>query len=96
METGVGRRLHYDFGFYNDGMSFEDGLRAAVRRLVPFLDTGSRILDIGCGWGGPARELRKYGYEVLSLTNSTKQHAYCVSLGLQAKLLDAESEHLAS
>jgi cyclopropane fatty-acyl-phospholipid synthase-like methyltransferase len=90
----LGDDLHYHFGFYEDGMTFEDGLRWAVRRLLPFLDNGPRVLDIGCGWGGPARELVASGYDVCCVTNSERQHGYCRLLGLRAELLDVEQNDL--
>jgi cyclopropane fatty-acyl-phospholipid synthase-like methyltransferase len=90
----LGDDLHYHFGFYEDGMTFEEGLCHAVRRLLPFLDNGPRVLDIGCGWGGPARELAASGYDVCCLTNSERQHGYCRSLGLRTELLDVEQDAL--
>ena len=90
----LGDDLHYHFGFYENGMTFEEGLRRAVRRLLPFLDNGPRVLDIGCGWGGPARELAASGYDVCCVTNSERQLGYCRSLGLRTELLDVEQDDL--
>jgi SAM-dependent methyltransferase len=90
----LGDDLHFHFGYFEDGMSLEEGVRHAVRRLTPYLDAGPGVLDIGCGWGGPARELAESGYRVHGVTNSLNQHAYCRSLGLQADLIDVEHADL--
>ncbi len=90
----LGDNLHFHFGYFEPGMSLEAGMRQAVRRLTPYLDAGPTLLDIGCGWGGPARELASCGYRVHGVTNSRNQHAYCRALGLQANLLDVEDADL--
>ena len=38
-------------------MHYHVGGNQAVRNLYPYIDNNSKILDIGCGWGGPARLL---------------------------------------
>lgn len=95
----LGPNLNYHFGFYRPGMSFDEGLSFATRRLVPFFGSGRRVLDVGCGWGGPARDLAKDGYDVLCVTNSDMQYRYCRHLHMRSELLDVEREgirHLGS
>lgn len=95
----LGPNLNYHFGFYRPGMSFDEGLSFATRRLVPFFGSGRRVLDVGCGWGGPARDLAKDGYDVLCVTNSDMQYRYCRYLHMRSELLDVEREgirHLGS
>jgi cyclopropane fatty-acyl-phospholipid synthase-like methyltransferase len=89
----LGERLNYHFGFYRLGISFEQGLRLATRRLLPFF-AGERVLDVGCGWGGPAIDMAQSGYKVVCATNSTSQYEYCKSLGLNTSLLDIEYDDL--
>ena len=50
--------------------------------------TGKRILDIGCGWGPILQAVRKRGGVAVGLTLSPGQVAYCVDMGLDARLMD--------
>src|ERR1700739_3847744 len=54
--------MHFHLGHFPlRDTSFEDSMRLAVRRLaagVPLMRP-VRVLDIGCGWGGPAFELNR-------------------------------------
>ncbi len=53
----IGKDLHYHFGYFHDSEDLETGLKQTVRNFYPHITLGSRILDIGCGWGGPAKML---------------------------------------
>jgi cyclopropane fatty-acyl-phospholipid synthase-like methyltransferase len=88
----LGSSLNFHFGFYRHGMSFEEGLELATRNLFPYLPPGGRVLDLGCGWGGPAMQLLKRGYDVECVTNSCAQQEYCSSLGLHSRVLDLERD----
>src|SRR6202022_4751700 len=45
------------------------------------LKPGMTLLDIGCGWGAPMqRGMEKYDVNVVGLTLSKNQHAYCEDL----------------
>jgi cyclopropane-fatty-acyl-phospholipid synthase len=45
------------------------------------LKPGMTLLDIGCGWGAPMkRAMEKYDVNVIGLTLSKNQHAYCEEL----------------
>ena len=90
----LGEHLNFHFGFYRQGTSFEQGLQLATRRLLPFFDKGRRVLDVGCGWGGPAMDLVQSGYDVACVTNSILQYEYCKSLTLTASYLDVEKDNL--
>jgi cyclopropane fatty-acyl-phospholipid synthase-like methyltransferase len=92
----LGLRLNFHFGYYTNSMTFEEGLETATEKLIPHLAVGRHILDLGCGWGGPALRLREQGFDVECATNSTRQTDYCVSLGLKTYLLDAESYNIES
>lgn len=90
----LGSGLNFHFGFYRDGMSFEEGLESATQNLLPHLIPGGRVLDLGCGWGGPAMHLRRCGYNIECVTNSSLQKKYCNSLGLHANVLDIERDDI--
>ena len=65
----------------------ETDLSAAQRSKIDLslgkceLRPGHRLLDIGCGWGAAALRAREqYGVQVIGLTLSRNQHAYCQAL----------------
>jgi len=72
-QTVLGPSMHYHVGGDQ-----------AVRDLYPYIDNNSNILDIGCGWGGPARLLSTEKHcNLHGVTNSKQQYnhyPYTVSL----------------
>lgn len=76
--------MHYHYGIHGD-------FKASIRNLIfPHVCYGSKVLDAGCGWGGPARMLRDIkGCTVHCLTNSPSQHKY---LEGEFKTIDADLE----
>lgn len=72
-QTVLGPSMHYHVGGDQ-----------AVRDLYPYIDNNSNILDIGCGWGGPARLLSTEKHcNLHGVTNSEQQYnhyPYTVSL----------------
>ena len=72
-QTVLGPSMHYHVGGDQ-----------AVRDLYPYIDNTSNILDIGCGWGGPARLLSTEKHcNLHGVTNSEQQYnhyPYTVSL----------------
>jgi cyclopropane-fatty-acyl-phospholipid synthase len=61
------------------------------------LRPGQRLLDLGCGWGGLAlHAARRYGAEVVGVTNSRAQAAYAraaaeaAGVGERCRILDAD------
>ncbi|HBA39869.1 MAG TPA: hypothetical protein DCZ05_09045 [Deltaproteobacteria bacterium] len=73
----LGNDLHFHLGYFpKPGTSLEDSMRIAVRELGTQIPRRlvKRVLDVGCGWGGPAFELaRIWKTEVLGLTSSNEQ-----------------------
>ena len=58
-------------------MHYHIGGDKTVRNLYPFIDNNSSILDIGCGWGGPATMLHNEKQcTIHGVTNSPQQHQY--------------------
>jgi tocopherol O-methyltransferase len=84
-----GEHLHH--GFWTNGAELPD---LAVRRLVEIvaekaqIKSGDQVLDIGCGYGAPARQLvQQYEAKVTAITLSPVQHAY-------ARALDSDTNPL--
>jgi tocopherol O-methyltransferase len=78
-----GEHLHH--GFWMNGVETPDD---AARRLVELvankaqIKSGDQVIDIGCGYGAPARLLaQQYAAQVTAITLSPVQHAYAQSLG---------------
>ena len=62
-----------------------------VSELYPFIPSGSRVYDIGCGWGGPAMQLQaERSCQVEGITISQTQAQYCTAQGLQVRHGNAE------
>jgi SAM-dependent methyltransferase len=96
--TVLGEGLHYHHGLF-DGVLPSDptdaAMLAAVRRAVeefyPFVPPGSRVYDLGCGWGGPLAMLaRERGCEVIGVTAARGQFDHVARMGLPVRHADAE------
>jgi cyclopropane-fatty-acyl-phospholipid synthase len=75
--------------------SSEDTLEDAQRRKVDLvarklgLTSGSRLLDVGCGWGAMARHAAKaYGARVVGVTLSAEQQRYATEAAAREGLSD--------
>ena len=69
----LGPKMHYHFGSYSDTNIFDQ----TVRNLYPFIPNNSSILDIGCGWGGPAMLLEnEKACFVHGVTNSEQHYLH--------------------
>ena len=73
--------MHYhcgDFSKFDDHRAFEE----PVRRIYPYIGMSKTILDVGCGWGGPAVMLRTDCNAIVTcVTPSVQQTQYCKDLG---------------
>ncbi|MFZ5755737.1 MAG: SAM-dependent methyltransferase [Pseudomonadota bacterium] len=77
----VGEGRHYHFG---DGPEI-------IRRLYRYIPEGSRVLDCGCGWGGPASMLvRERGCSVTGVTISAGQHAWLCAHAPEISVIHAD------
>ena len=89
----IGDNLHYHFGYFKGSEDLKTGLRQTVRNYYPYIKPGSRVLDIGCGWGGPATMLiDDLQCSVTGISCSTAQVNYCQNLGLTVLRQDLDRE----
>jgi 2-polyprenyl-3-methyl-5-hydroxy-6-metoxy-1,4-benzoquinol methylase len=73
----LGPKLHYHVGSHSDTDIFDQ----AIRNLYPYIDDNSLILDVGCGWGGPATLLEnEKSCLVHGVTNSAQQYDHNIQL----------------
>lgn len=89
------RRLVYTCAYWNGAQDLEEAQEAKLdlvcRKLG--LDSGMRLLDLGCGFGGLARyAAEKYGARVTGLTLSKRQvdlgRELCAGLPVELRLQD--------
>lgn len=89
------RRLVYSCGYWNGAENLDQAQEAKLdlvcRKLG--LDTGMRVLDLGCGFGGFASyAAEKYGAHVTGLTMSGQQvklaRELCAGLPVEIRLQD--------
>jgi SAM-dependent methyltransferase len=76
-----------DSDIWADGRRWEQGAAAHTRVIAELaeLREGDRVLDVGCGLGGPARLLvRRFGVTVTSVTNSPAHQLTCRRLNERA------------
>src|ERR1700720_3494405 len=69
--------------FERDDMTLEEAQLAKIDLALGKLGLkpGMTLLDIGCGWGSTMRRaIEKYDVNVVGLTISKNQHAYCQQL----------------
>lgn len=96
----LGKGLHFHLGhFHTTETSLDDAMVVAVRNLAAQISpkAARRVLDIGCGWGGPAFELANiWDGEVFGLTVSKRQTEFINTLArvrnvpVRAMTVDAE------
>lgn len=88
-------RMIYSCGYWKSAATLDDAQQAKLD-LVGMklgLQSGMRIVDIGCGWGGSAKYLaEKYGVEVVGITISEEQaklaQKVCQGLPIDIRLMD--------
>ena len=86
-ETGDFSGAMYNGDF---SLSLEQAQRQKHEFIAESLNIGkgSRVLDIGCGWGPFLKYIREIGGEGVGLTLSTKQLEACKKNGFEAHLKD--------
>ena len=74
MEIVLGEKMHYHYGVPSDE---NDPFDQTIIDLFPYIPENSKVLDCGCGWGGPARLLKtKLNCSVTGVTISKSQYEY--------------------
>lgn len=70
-KIALGKELHYHTGVVGDGDIFEN----TIKEISSLIQENSKVLDCGCGWGGPARYLiENKNCDVTGVTISKKQY----------------------
>ena len=86
------RSMTYSSALFGDDRTqpLEAAQQAKYRRLLDALalDSGSRILEVGCGWGGFAEAAARAGHHVTGLSLSDAQTAYAQARLVAAGLAD--------
>ena len=88
-EYGWGQSFHFAPG--KDGASFEEALAGHQYYLGEAigLKPGMKVLDIGCGVGGPQRSIaREFGASIVGLNISEYQVGKCAAYNSKAGLAD--------
>lgn len=94
-EKMLGNTMIYSCGYWRNASDLDkaqnDKLDLICRKLK--LQSGDRVLDIGCGWGGFAKYASiNYGVEVVGITISEEQFRYarqnCQGLNVDIRLID--------
>ncbi len=86
-ETGDLSSARYDRDY---SLSLEEAQYNKHRTIARELgiERGSRVIDLGCGWGPFFAFLRAIGAEGIGVTLSSSQAAACARLGLDARIID--------
>lgn len=70
------QRMNYSCGYWANAENLDQAQEAKLELICQKLglQTGQRLLDIGCGWGGLAKyAAERYGVSVVGVTISNKQ-----------------------
>lgn len=91
-ELFLDRNMNYSSGWYARGDEDLDTAQVdKMARIARYtgLSTGSRVLDLGCGWCGPALHFaEQYGCHVTGVTLSSVQREYALGWAARRGLSD--------
>ncbi|HET6724936.1 MAG TPA: cyclopropane fatty acyl phospholipid synthase [Gammaproteobacteria bacterium] len=91
----LGKHMMYSCGYWKDAQTLDEAQEAKLdlicRKLR--LESGMKLLDIGCGWGGMVKfAAERYGVEAVGVTVSEQQANYaresCRGLPIDIRLED--------
>lgn len=94
-ERMLDRRMIYSCGYWRTAEDLDQAQQAKLDLIGHKLglESGMRLLDIGCGWGGAARYFaEEFGCEVVGVTISRQQYEVavrsCAGLPVEIRLQD--------
>ena len=94
IRTSLGENAHFSNAMYNGDYSLS--LDEAQKRKYEFvieqlgIEKGSKVLDLGCGWGGWLKYIKdNVGASGIGVNLSDGQVAACIQNGLEAHIKDA-------
>jgi cyclopropane-fatty-acyl-phospholipid synthase len=94
IRTSLGKNAHFSNAMYNG--DFTLSLEEAQKRKYDFvldqlgIKAGSKVLDLGCGWGGWLKYIKDtVSAEGIGVNLSDAQVAACIETGLKVYLKDA-------
>ena len=89
----LGEGMHYHHGIWQADENWDTALDNAVLSLAHHVEPAATVVDLGCGWGGPASVLtERHGCSVVCVTVSRAQAAYCASRGLDVRHVNLDEE----
>lgn len=89
----LGDGMHYHHGIWEAEEDWASALDNAVLTLARHVEPGSTVLDLGCGWGGPASLLAgRLGCDVVGVTVSRAQAAYCATRGIDVRHVNLDRD----
>jgi cyclopropane-fatty-acyl-phospholipid synthase len=94
------KRMMYSCGYFKEAQTLDEAQEAKLELICRKLklQSGMRLLDIGCGFGGLARyAAEKHQVEVIGVTISKQQYdyakEYCQGLPIEIRLQDYRDIH---
>jgi cyclopropane-fatty-acyl-phospholipid synthase len=93
IRLSLGENAHVDNALYYNG-DYSISVEKAQEQKCAFvceqlnIKKGSKVLDMGCGWGGFLKYLKDIGAEGIGVTLASSQAAACQRNGLTAYLKD--------
>jgi hypothetical protein len=89
----LGDQMHYHHGIWESNEDWASALHNAVVTLARHVEHASSVVDLGCGWGGPASVLKgTLDCSVLCVTVSRTQASYCASRGFETLHANLDNE----
>jgi len=78
----LGEGMHYHHAYYDDdNTTFEQAIVKPVHDILKCIDYDESVLDLGCGWGGPAAIMEGECADLDLMTNSRMQFEHCLLQG---------------
>jgi cyclopropane fatty-acyl-phospholipid synthase-like methyltransferase len=94
----LGKPTFYSAGDFSKTKDPREAFRNNTRNFYPFIEEKAKLLDLGCGWGGPAQLLiEEKNVDYTGVTISHSQFNYCKNeFGLNVVLNNIETMAISS